>query len=279
MWRRMRRSLAGRVPLRPLREQLCAGTGVSARCLCLPRLARHQVWRRMREPRQRPKQLWGMRKRMLYAAAGSRFLDASSSDLLVGGNGSIEPGPGSYYCAAGGCGLACPLSNCCPRGLSVCARHSCVELTTDDLNCGACGVACTGGGHCSAGKCACPRGLAYCDGACIDVQASVANCGACGATCPVGATCVGGTCVRSCPAGQVQCGTNCVDLSSTKDHCGFCDQVCNGTLICAEGQCGCPPGLSDCAGYCVDLTSDPNNCGSCGMKCSAGGVCGGGACL
>ena len=229
------------------------------------------------------------------------FTDAPCATLPQGNlepamsnGGPIVATPAPFVCAAGVCALvpcplpagccsptpcACPYPICCPCGFSLCGRLSCVDLTADDLNCGACGVACGGGAHCSAGKCACPGGMAYCDGACIDVQASVANCGACGAECSAGATCVGGTCLPRCPSGQVRCGTNCVDLSSTKDHCGFCDEACNGTLICVQGQCGCPPGLTDCAGYCEDLTSNQNNCGSCGMTCSEGGVCSGGACL
>jgi Stigma-specific protein, Stig1 len=213
---------------------------------------------------------------------GFGLLDAGNPDLPLGCSPPPPPIPASdgtaamsapFVCAEGICvsSIAGPIplnegvnsvapgGICCPRGFSPCGgSRSCVDLTADDLNCGACGVVCREGAHCNAGSCACPGGVAYCDGACIDVQASVANCGGCGATCPVGAPCVAGTCILSCPSGQAQCGPSCVDLSSTKDHCGFCDEVCSGTLICVQGQCVCPPGLTDCAGYCVDLTSEPS---------------------
>src|SRR5207244_1929722 len=94
----------------------------------------------------------------------------------------------------------------CGPGLSNCS-NSCVDLNSDDGNCGGCGVTCNGGETCVQGQCACPSGLTLCNGICVDTQASFNNCGACNVTCATGEACLFGKCeITMCPNGLSLCG-------------------------------------------------------------------------
>jgi hypothetical protein len=67
----------------------------------------------------------------------------------------------------------------------------CVDLSSDDANCGACGSACSAPEFCSGGQCEAPGldpctmvpGQAYCGGVCVDMLSDPNNCGACGNAC------------------------------------------------------------------------------------------------
>ena len=64
-----------------------------------------------------------------------------------------------------GCDVADPM---------VCGDNRCVDLLTDEENCGSCGTTCTGGqclsGFCSCGGRTCGRGDVCCGGACASLQ-------------------------------------------------------------------------------------------------------------
>jgi hypothetical protein len=180
----------------------------------------------------------------------------------------------------------------------------CVNLLTDNANCGACGVACPPGLVCSASSCAatCVSGYATCGtdaGAyCANLAADFYNCGNCGTACVPGDFCSAGSCKAapsSCPAGQTLCVTDggissCNDLQSDPNHCGTCGQSCNAWQTCLGGNCQsagqtvCPAGLMACplgdgGTSCIDTMLDPDNCGGCGQTCGADGVCRTGACI
>lgn len=54
----------------------------------------------------------------------------------------------------------------CKGDTSKCGK-ACVNLNTDNANCGSCGVVCTNGRTCNAGTCACPADQSLIAGACI----------------------------------------------------------------------------------------------------------------
>ncbi|HUJ28278.1 MAG TPA: hypothetical protein VLW85_19785 [Myxococcales bacterium] len=174
----------------------------------------------------------------------------------------------------------------------------CVNLSTDNNNCGACNDvsnsrSCTGGKVCLDGACvvsSCATGLTNCGGACVDTHNDPANCGVCGTSCSAagsaGPVCANGSCATLCPAGETNCGGKCVDTSSDPAHCHADPVTCTGGSVCAPGEtCAsggctptCPAGSILCSNKCVDPLHDNNNCGSCANPCGPGLVCSAGTC-
>jgi hypothetical protein len=95
------------------------------------------------------------------------------------------------------------LSGCrkddCLAGSTRCGS-TCVNLSSDQLNCGACGNGCDPGMVCSLGACAasCAVGLEDCSGACSDLSIDPAHCGGCATPCDAGDVCWGGACQGYC---------------------------------------------------------------------------------
>ena len=99
----------------------------------------------------------------------------------------------------------------CGGGKSLCGGK-CVNLATDENNCGVCGSACASDATCDRGRCsggACPVGLTACAGTCVDLNNSSSNCGGCGKVCPTNTTCRSGVCQSPCAPGTVLCGNSC----------------------------------------------------------------------
>lgn len=192
----------------------------------------------------------------------------------------------------GGCGVSCAEGDLCWKGACGCPNgftrcgDDCVQLPSDDLNCGACGKPCVaptddadprwtcgpkvtpnhtdwkcGDSEC---KLQCEPGFADCntnfcgDGCEIDLLHDPANCGKCGNACNDGQWCNEGTC--SCPQGTVRCRNTCVDLLNDAANCGACGARCPGPStarpgqpstggpLCVVGECTyvCKPGFADC---------------------------------
>lgn len=95
----------------------------------------------------------------------------------------------------------------CKKGTTKCDK-ACVNLTTDNVNCGACGVACTSGQTCSAGACACPAGQSFVAGACIPRFGCTLNLD----TCELGKT--------ACPDFPIPTGNTCFVTEEGEPFCG-----------------------------------------------------------
>lgn len=194
--------------------------------------------------------------------------------------------------ACGGCGKACPAGEpcvkdeCgCPPPFTNCGGR-CVDLKTNDYECGACGVACApddpepppphayyGCAESTCGHLKCdesPPTYAWADcnhdpsdGCEIDLYSlDDANCGACGVTCTGGQHCrlyfgfFGAQPRCACPPGTEACpGNVCLDLSRDVSACGACGRVCpnpgpdaHGAMACVGGECKllCAEGYADC---------------------------------
>ena len=194
------------------------------------------------------------------------------------------------------CSDNCVGGSCACRPLHTRCSHRCVNLRSDETNCGACGVTCDPFVSCRDGACACsPFGRAcQADASCCSKQ------------------CIAGQC--ACGVGRTRCGTACINTQTDAANCGGCGQVCPGLATCRGGECacdatctapqqvdsdrcvcvcpptGCPDGQSvdpeTCACVdaptevitCGDMQTDAANCGACGQACTSGEACCGGTC-
>jgi hypothetical protein len=226
---------------------------------------------------------------------GSSCIDPSSDPSNCGG--CAHPCAAGQACTGGTCGIpsSCPgdagEAYCAPDG----GFGACVNLMTDQANCGACSHACPAGQVCQAGMCGtmCDSARTLCspDGGipyCADTNSDPANCGGCGVACPPSQVCLSGVC-KCAPNTPALCGTGasafCTNLAEDPDNCGACSTVCPTGQYCSPTGCtlSCPGTSSPCpatgtATYCADLTSDDLNCGACGKPCAPGDACVAGVC-
>jgi hypothetical protein len=163
----------------------------------------------------------------------------------------------------------------CSAGLSECSGR-CVDLMTDNENCGKCGFSVPFGESCINGQ-----------------FSSVVNKAnrpkTTGTTTEPTAT---GTSQGSCPSNLWSCSGTCVDPGSDRNNCGACGTTCPSVEICQNGQCvlpattavtttfvtvtadiSCSRNEIACSGTCVDIFTDKKNCGVCGRKCGSEEIC------
>lgn len=189
--------------------------------------------------------------------------------------------------------------NFCPAPYT-CCYGGCVNLQTDDNNCGSCWNACGDGVSCINGLCVdacnnmCVDGQLCCNGVCTDVMTNTFNCGSCGNACnvsgsePTASGCTNGYCTcggsAECTDGRVCCGASCKNLQTDPTNCGSCGKQCAQGESCNNGVCECSPGVSCgtneacCSGSCYNINTDNNNCGGCGIQCTGGNTCNNGQC-
>jgi hypothetical protein len=121
-------------------------------------------------------------------------------------------------------------SDCPPGSGQTKCGDDCVNLQTDNNNCGSCGHVCVGSsacvnGHCTCNACGTTGSNPYsqiCDGQCVDLSSDPYNCGSCGNVCPDSVNGFRGIC-----------------------NCGQCDGCAGGlhSIFCCEtGKCAhaCP---------------------------------------
>jgi hypothetical protein len=191
----------------------------------------------------------------------------------------------------------------CPTGLSVCPGSAaeageCVDLLTDERNCGSCGHQCAGDQECVGGVCvctpnSCPTGC--CDPATQSCKAgnTSAFCGSNGTACVqcvAGQECQNGSCActpASCSSGC--CENNQCQPGNSNTACGTGGVTCVACPTATECQNGfcvsvCGPGT--CTGCCENSQCQPGNsntaCGTGGATCVAcptGTQCQNGSCV
>ena len=141
------------------------------------------------------------------------------------------------------CLESCTTPGDCTKGETGCCGHACIDLRSDNRNCGRCGVQCDSWLGCYDGKCSCPAWAPdLCHTRCVSYRSDATHCGGCD---------------RPCPA------------------------IPNAWSVCVEGRCAfgnCQYLFADCDqkldnGCEANLWSDVESCGGCGKRCAPGERC------
>ena len=191
----------------------------------------------------------------------------------------------------------------------------CVDMQSDNGNCGMCNVRCPATTMCLRGACTTLANDGGTDGTPTDIvtdNGAVTDAGTPADTSTVtdngtvtdaGTPTDAGTLTDAamdnggCGAGEARCGIVCVSLATNPSHCGACGRGCASGQSCTGGVCVgamdasmdtappptddgvvCTGGLVNCGGFCLNVSNDPSHCGRCSNVCAAGQTCSGGVC-
>jgi hypothetical protein len=180
----------------------------------------------------------------------------------IGGRGCALGGEccGGAECTRTGDGVCT-----CPQDAPDTCDGVCVDLQTDETNCGECGVVCPEGETCQGGICrcgdapTCANGLTCCGGECVDLDTNMNNCTECGNVCP-----------SSLPNAEVFCGLGLDDQGRQVRGCVF---------LCGTNYRDCNDDPED--GCEVEIFNNNLHCGTCSnTNCEANNeVCKGCRCV
>ena len=214
-------------------------------------------------------------------------------------SGSWATGAGGTYGCNGKACAKCSYGTCdesgcaggtCVSPMTTCAG-ACVNVLTDQKNCGTCGNSCTAGMTCYSGACiapptsACGNGICEtaetcptdkcCYGAWADTNYDLNNCGSCGNRCPQNEQCSAGSCI--CSAGYVDCdstpGCETMGTYCPTKNC-VADSECPSGNVCCSGKCLTPfctderdcddgnPCTADSCSQCSQCSHVPKTCSS-----------------
>ena len=204
----------------------------------------------------------------------------------------VDPMTSNTYCGSSekceyqpcGSGQKCEGGKCvCQAGMKPCGQNgSCVDVMTDESNCGACGEDCAKTSGWLSGKCI--------EGQCVPTICAsnyhldetvegekkcfpdkVEACGSAKVNCTtsvdgwISGRCEQGHCVpETCAEGLVPYVNYCVKPGS---ECG--ESVCGPHEVCEHNICTCEKGYERCNddGICYDLMANNEHCGECGRRC------------
>ena len=186
--------------------------------------------------------------------------------------------------------------SCCTAP-SVQCLDTCIDVSSDESNCGSCGATCRGDQVCNSGHCGCLDNKSDCNGQCAVLALDFDNCGSCGSKCDIAngvacadgvCACVGATCMDggACQSGDQQCPSPGLCCPTDETCCGALCCPTNQGWTCMAGQ-GCQPppdaslsegggpddggGTSDDSGDAgCDSNSCPNGCCDSQGGCQAG---------
>lgn len=178
-----------------------------------------------------------------------------------------------------GCNTSGLVGGECARGLSACG-HQCVNLGSDEENCGSCGRGCKSDELCRAGTCM--QGNETGSTEPTDSTSTASN--ASGSSGSSSSTGDGGsdapdsdTTSDVSTGPEAGTGDPCFAPYNSAENCGACGAACTAEApFCAPAgdtfECvdGCDDPLRLCADRCVDTTTDPLHCGRCGNACPTG---------
>ena len=170
----------------------------------------------------------------------------------------------------------------------------CIDVLSDNDNCGKINHKCPTNSNCNNGQCICDKGLVLCGSECIEPR--ISQC--CGFevdensktpfdTCNIELedcnSVVGSAHIYECACrfGKDENG-NCIDTNSNNKYCGDdkdnCENIIGGA-ICVEGSCKCNNDKakiktnSEGEKVCAEVLNDPNCCGDECKKCDTNQVC------
>ena len=202
------------------------------------------------------------RKRRKHSLCGKRICAPLDDGTACPGgacrDGACVPAGGSPPPVGG----APPSHEQCNSGQMSCAGD-CVDLTRDEVNCGACGHSCDADAECQDGVCVCNPGTTDCGDECANLLTDPHHCGECGFACATGQACVHGTCScdpfnNTCPTEvDGQCGCSATVATPFVAACTDRNSACDLAKPCTSND-DCPP-RSVCLQGCAD-TGNRNRC-------------------